>query len=131
MEYEVIDYEIMDYVSKHNPIFKDDLEKHFHNLASFSYRLDRLTYPLPYDDTTINPAFKRFMIKENVLVEDSGMIHISDYGQVMLQDYKTIKAIQEKRVKDENKRHNRLFWLALISAICGVAQLLREVIIFK
>lgn len=119
----MIDYEIMDYVSEHNPISKKDLENHFSNLNSFSYRLETLTNPLPIDNPTLPPEFKRFMLKENVLVEESGMIRISDFGQVMLQDYKTIKRLQEKRIADENKRNNRLFWLAFVSAVCGVIQL--------
>ena len=123
MAYEVIDYEIMDYVSEYNPISKNDLEKHFSSLASFSYRLETLTNPLPIDNPTLPPEFKRFMLKENVLVEESEMISISDIGQVMLQDYKSVKRIQDKRINDENKRNNRLFWLAFISAVCGVIQL--------
>lgn len=102
MNLEPLDYKILEYVSLHDGIPKTDLEKHFQNIYSIGYRIDRLTRPLFNESfASANPHFARFAYSQNVLFDDNHIIHISDYGRTMLQDYLELKAVQAQKEHED------------------------------
>lgn len=98
MNLEPLDYKILEYVSLHDAIPKADLEKHFQNIYSVRYRIDRLARPL-FNETfaSAHPNFARFAYRQNVLFEEDNNIHISDYGRTMLQDFLELRTLQAKK----------------------------------
>ena len=98
MNLEPLDYKILEYVSLHDAIPKADLIKHFQDIYSIGYRVDRLARPLFNESfAAANPKFARFAYSQNVLFEENQTIHISDYGRTMLQDYLELRALQAKK----------------------------------
>ena len=126
MNLEPLDYGILEYVSLHDAIPKADLEKHFQNIYSIRYRINRLSRPIFNESfANANPHFARFAYSQNVLIEKDHIIHISDYGRTMLQDFLELRAIQAKKnFEDKLLRIIPIVisFIALIVSICALGK---------
>ena len=106
MNLEPLDYKILEYVSLHEDIAKEELINHFKSEnRSVEYRLNVMTMPLLNENMPpgINSHPARY--KQNVLSSYSGLIRITEYGRKVLEDYNEQKSLQKKK-DTENRLWN-------------------------
>ncbi|MEN6567140.1 MAG: hypothetical protein ABFC57_12670 [Veillonellales bacterium] len=115
MELTPFDYQILDFISKREPVTKAEILKHFSSqIDTIEYRLDNLSKPI----YTVpgRPPLSNYVIEEmdrqpdgagGYITTRKGIYILSSLGKKTLQDYKLEVQIAKHRKREE------IFWRAV------------------